>query len=255
MDIFAQIPTWTLVAAFAVTFLGGFVKGAVGFAMPLVMISGMGLFIDPYLVVAGIIIPILVTNLMQVLRGGLSEALAAAREHWLYITLVCSTIFISAQFLRLIPTNAMFVVLGVPVAALSLIQLVGLRFQIAPDKRRRFEVLAGLISGMLGGLAGTWGPPTVLYLLALNTPRAKQLVVQGVVYGLGAVTLFAGHIQSGVLNTGNWLFSVALVLPAMLGMLAGFRAGNHMDQDRFRRITLFVLMVAGLNLIRRGLIG
>jgi hypothetical protein len=50
----------------------------------------------------------------------------------------------------------------------------------------------GLIAGALGGLTGTWGPPTVLYLIALETPKAKQLLVQGVVYGSGPSACWPG---------------------------------------------------------------
>ena len=61
-DILAVLPLHLVVFACLVTLLGGFVKGAVGFAMPLIMISGMGILINPQLVVAGIILPILVSN-------------------------------------------------------------------------------------------------------------------------------------------------------------------------------------------------
>ena len=249
------LPPTILLFAFVVTLLGGFVKGAVGFAMPLVMISGMGILIEPELVVAGIIIPILTTNILQVARAGLGKARAAVLEHWRYISLVCIMILISAQFLRRIPTDAMFIVLGVPVVVLCAIQLAGWRPRISPRWRRPFEWVAGTLAGILGGLAGTWGPPTVLYLLALETPRDRQMAVQGVIYGLGSVMLLAGHLRSGVLNADTWPFSAALVLPALIGMWLGFKLGDRFDQDRFRKVTLLVLVVAGANLIRRGLMG
>ncbi|MFQ6548345.1 sulfite exporter TauE/SafE family protein [Aestuariibius sp. 2305UL40-4] len=241
--------------AMLVTGLGGFVKGAVGFAMPLVMVSGMGIFLDPATVVAGIVLPIVISNALQVARAGVGEALSAAREFAIYIGIVCVTILISAQFLTRIPPNAMFLVLGIPVVILCTIQLLGLRIVIPPHRRKPFSILAGLISGTLGGLAGTWGPPTVLYLLAVETPKARQMVVQGVIYGLGSVALLAGHLQSGVLNRETAPFSAALVIPALLGMWVGFKVQDRLDQERFRRVTLFVLTVAGLNLIRRGLFG
>jgi hypothetical protein len=243
------------VFACCVTMLGGFVKGAVGFAQPLIMISGMGIFIAPELVVAGLIIPIVATNFWQVSRAGLGPARAALIEHWRYIALVCVMILVSAQFVRQIPADTMFIVLGVPVVVLCLIQLVGWRPQIAPRWRRPFEWGAGTVSGILGGLAGTWGPPTVLYLLALNTPRERQMAVQGVIYGLGSVMLLAGHLKSGILNAETWGFSAILVLPALAGMWLGFRLGDRFDQDRFRKVTLLVLIVAGANLIRRGVMG
>ncbi|KQI71968.1 hypothetical protein AN191_11055 [Loktanella sp. 5RATIMAR09] len=241
--------------AFAVTLLGGFVKGAVGFAMPLIMISGMGILIPPELVIAGIVFPIVISNALQVARSGFGNAQAALKEHWRYVLVVCVMILVAAQFVRSIPGSVMFIVLGVPVVGLCIIQLIGWRPQITPRWRRPFEWVAGALSGTLGGLAGTWGPPTVLYLLALNTPRASQMSVQGVIYGLGSVMLLLGHLQSGILNAQTWGFSASLVVPALTGMWLGFRLGDRFDQERFRRVTLWVLVIAGVNLIRRGLMG
>ncbi len=254
-DIFSLLTPALFVFACAVTLLGGFVKGAVGFAMPLIMISGMGILIDPQIVVACIVLPILFGNGMQVLRSGLASAKEAVREHWRYILLVCLMILVSAQFLKSIPTDVMFVVLGVPVVGLCAIQLAGWRPSITPRLRRPFEWAAGTLSGILGGLAGTWGPPTVLYLLALNTPRDKQMSVQGVIYGLGSVMLLLGHTKSGILNAQTLPLSAVMVIPAMLGMWMGFKLGDRFDQDKFRRATLWVLIIAGINLIRRGLMG
>ena len=244
-----------LLGAVLVTLFAGFVKGAVGFALPLVMVSGMGVFMEPRLVVAGIILPIVVSNALQTLRGGLGAARDAVREHATYIGVVCAAIFVTAQFLTVIPSNAMYVLLGIVVVLLSAIQLAGLRFRIAPGARRRAEILIALAAGTMGGLAGTWGPPTVLYLLALDTPKARQMVVQGVVYGLGAVTLFVGHLQSGILNVETAPLSALLILPALAGMWLGFVAHDRLDQDLFRKATMAVLLLAGLNLVRRGLLG
>lgn len=51
-ESFDLMPLWAFVAACGVTMIAGFVKGAVGFAMPLVMISGLSLFLDPLVAVA-----------------------------------------------------------------------------------------------------------------------------------------------------------------------------------------------------------
>ena len=241
--------------ALCVTLVAGFVKGAVGFAMPLIMISGMGIMIAPDLVVAGIVFPILISNGLQVARAGFGKAGEALRDHWLYVTLVCVMILIAAQFVRSIPPDLFFIVLGVPVVGLCFVQLIGWRPIIPLHMRRPFEWVAGILSGTLGGLSGTWGPPTVLYLLALDTPRDRQMAVQGVIYGLGSVMLLLGHLQSGILNPQTWGFSASLVPAALIGLWVGFRLGDRFDQERFRKVTLLVLMIAGANLIRRGIMG
>ena len=44
-----------------------------------------------------------------------------------------------------------------------------------------------------------------------------------------------------------------MLVPALLGNAIGFRLQDRIDQALFRRLTLVVLIVAGLNLVRRGL--
>lgn len=250
-----QLELWVVIGAICVTFLGGFVKGAVGFAMPLVMVSGMGAFVEPRLIVAGLALPMVISNVLQVFRSGFGTAREAAREHIVYISIACVMIFISTQFLTLIPTRVMFLVLGLFVVFFSAIQLFGLRLSPGGHSRRLLAVPLAVVAGLVGGLAGTWGPPTVIYLLALNTPKAQQMAVQGVVYGLGAMVFLIGHLNTGVLNATTLPFSAALVIPGLVGMWVGFMVGDRLDQDRFRKVTMVVLIVAGLNLIRRGMIG
>ncbi|WP_284262907.1 sulfite exporter TauE/SafE family protein [Roseicyclus amphidinii] len=254
-DTMQLMPLWGFVAACAVTLVAGFVKGSIGFAMPLIMISGLSLFLDPLVAVAGIILPIVMSNLLQVMRYPWSQAGEALREYWRYILIVCVMIVVVAQFVTAIPTQTFYLVLGVPVVVLSLIQLLGVRFHIAPAWRRASEWGVGLLAGGIGGLTGTWGPPTVLYLIALETPKAKQMLVQGVVYGLGSVSLLAGHLQSGVLNAVTLPWSAALLVPAFLGMQVGFWMSDRLNPEMFRKLTLIVLVVAGANLVRRGLMG
>jgi uncharacterized membrane protein YfcA len=245
--------TWSL--ALAIAAFAGLVKGAVGFALPLVMISGLSSFLDPRIALAGLLVSVLATNGWQVTRQGWGPARDAAILHWRYLLMVVIAIFVTAQLATAIPRRAFYFVLGVPVVILSTIQLLGLRPQVPPERRNAAEWGIGLISGVLGGLAGTWGPTTVLYLLAIETPKARQMVVQGVIYGTGSVVLVLAHLRSGILNADTIWFSTALLPAALLGMAVGFRLQDRMDADLFRRATLVVLVVAGINLIRKGIVG
>ena len=244
---------WALAAVIAIT--AGVVKGAIGFALPLILISGLSSFLDPRLALAGILVPTLASNGVQVFRQGVEPARQAARDHWRYLVVVMVAIFATAQVVTLIPRQTFYLVLGIPVVGLSLLQLSGMRLHVPPNRRVAAEWGIGLVSGALGGLAGTWGPTTVLYLLAIDMPKARQMVVQGVIYASGAVVLVAAHVRSGVLNERTVWVSAALLLPVLAGMAIGFRLQDRMDQALFRKATLVVLVVAGVNLIRKGLTG
>ncbi len=251
----SELSSQVWVLALLITLLAGFIKGAVGFAMPLIMVSGLSSILPPHLAVAGVILPIVVSNLTQTFRAGAGPAAQAVRDFWRYILIVCAAILVFAQFLPGMEPETFYLVLGIPVVILSLIQVVGVRMSIAPAQRWWAEWLVGLVSGMMGGLAGTWGPTTVLYLLAIDTPKARQMVVQGVIYGLGSIALLLAHIQSGILNGGTAPFSAILLVPALAGQWVGFRVQDRLDPVLFRRLTLIVLVVTGLNLIRRALAG
>ena len=79
--------------------------------------------------------------------------------------------------------------------------------------------------------------------------------VQGVIYGLGALGLLGAHIGSGVLRAETIGFSLAMVPTAFVGMWTGIAVMDRIDQTAFRRATLFVLLIAGLNLVRRAWLG
>ncbi|MEM6849328.1 MAG: sulfite exporter TauE/SafE family protein [Pseudomonadota bacterium] len=244
---------WAVIIAIALS--AGFVKGSVGFAMPTIMVSGLGSVLHPAQALAALIIPTLIANGMQTLRGGVPEAIASIRRQWRYISVMLVMIVFSAQLVTALPETVLFLIIGVPVVVFALIQLAGFRPVIAEHRRRLTEVLVGAFAGFLGGLSGSWGPPTVLYLTALNTPKAEQLRVQGIVYGLAAMVLAAAHIRSGVFNAQTAPLSAILLFPALLGTLIGFRVADRLNQERFRQATLIVLVLAGLNLVRRGLMG
>ena len=95
----------------------------------------------------------------------------------------------------------------------------------------------------------------MLFLTALGTDKRDQMRVQGVVYGLGAVMLTFAHLGSGILNRTTLPLSALAVLPALAGIALGRRVHDRLPQQSFRRLTLLLLVLVGLNLIRRALVG
>ncbi len=247
--------TIVLAAALTLGFAAGVVKGMTGFALPMILVSGLGSFLSPELTLAGMVLPALVSNLWQAFRQGGRAALDSARIHWRYMAMVLIFIAISSQLVLRIPGNLLFLILGLTVTLFSSLQLAGWRPQISTSNKTGTELGVGTLAGVLGGLTGTWGPPTVLYLTALGTPKMEHVRVQGVVYASGAVMLTLAHLQSGVLSGPGLGLSLVLIPPALLGMAFGFVIQDQLDQDRFRLVVLVVLALAGLNLIRRGLFG
>jgi uncharacterized membrane protein YfcA len=242
-------------AALAITLFAGFVKGAIGFAMPLIMISAFGSFMVPQTALAALILPTLTTNLHQSFRQGWQAAWESVVTYRRLIVATIVGIVVSAQFVDVIPQPVLLGLLGVPVTAFAAVQLAGRSLAVRLEHRNRAEIALGLIGGLYGGISGVWGPPVIVLLLSVGASKLEMVRVQGVVFLIGTVVLAAAHLQTGLLNAQTLPLSAVLILPAALGMWIGFRLQDRLDAERFRRWTLILLCVTGLNLVRRAIAG
>ncbi|WP_420861440.1 sulfite exporter TauE/SafE family protein [Algirhabdus cladophorae] len=249
------MPLPVFVISLAVALVAGCIKGMVGFAMPTVFMLALSSVLSPEIALAGLILPTLATNGMQAFRQGIGAAVASIKSFKTYLIYGGVALFVVAQTVRFITPSALYLIIGIPVTALVILQISGLRFHVTPQQRPMVERGVGVLAGGLGGISGIWGPPTVAFLTALNTEKTEQMRVQGVIYGGGAFLLFVAHLFSGVLGAQTIVYSLSLIPPAVLGMWLGSKFQDSVDQETFRKITLVVLLFAGLNLVRRGMLG
>ena len=254
-NFIAQHGALGLFAAAAVLFVGGVAKGAVGFALPMIALSGLGAFLPAQTAVALLILPTFISNFWQTLRDGLGPALAALREYRLILLTLLPTIALSAQLLTMMPDAVIFVLLGSTIVLFSLMQLVGVRLPDPTDSGPATPLAVGLVAGFIGGISGLWGFPVMMYLIARNTLKNDQIRALGLMFLLGAVVLVGAHSASGVLDAMTAPMSAAGIVPVVLGMAVGMALNRRMNQQAFKRATLIVLTLSGLNLLRRGLMG
>lgn len=255
MELFVGLETpLTLAFVLAVAVFAGVVKGLVGFAMPTVLISGMTLVLAPDLALAALILPTLVTNAWQALRQGPQAALQTMRRYRVFLLFGLVTMNVSGQLVRVLDPRILYALIGLPVGLFAVLQLVGWWPRMAA-RSEKVEAMVGGFAGFIGGLSGVWGPPTVAYLTAVNTPKQEQIRAQGVIFGMGALALVVIHMQTGVLRAEVMPLTFAILPCALIGLLIGFKLQDRIAQETFRRATLVVLVIAGANLIRRALLG
>ncbi len=256
IDVFsAGLATEAFVAALVVTFLAGIVKGAVGFAMPLILVSAFAVFLPTHLVLAGLILPTLTTNLSQAFRQGVPAARETALTYRRFLigTVIC--IAISAPFAEVIPRGLYLLLLGVPITLFAALQLAGVSLAIKLQHRDRAEWGLGVIGGLYGGISGIWGPPLLIFLLSTGADKMQAIRAQGVVFLIGAIALLAAHLGTGLANAQTLAFSAALSVPALAGLYLGYAVQDRLDQQRFRRWTQGLLVLTGLNMVRLALVG
>ena len=144
----AHLSAPAFAAAMAITLFAGFVKGAVGFAMPMIMMAAFSSFLPPELALAGLILPTFVTNLSQAFRQGLQPALGTMRRYWRMLVATVVFIVISSAFVYVIPHKLFLLLLGVPITAFAIAQLAGLKLALKLQHRTRAEWILGAVGGL-----------------------------------------------------------------------------------------------------------
>lgn len=250
-----QYGLFAMAIAFAVMAFAGFTKGAVGFGLPMICVSGIGSVLPAEIAIAALILPGLITNMWQSLRDGFGAAWVSLKQYWRLNLVLLFSIYAFAQLVVIIPETALFMILGAGITVFVSLQIIGWIPHIPTRMATKIQAPIGLVAGFFGGLSGVWGPPILLYLLSQKTPKTEMIRIQGISFLVGAIVLTGAHLQSGLLNKTTTPLSAWMIVPAVLGMAIGFKVQDKLDQEKFRKITLIVLAVAGLNLLRRGLFG
>lgn len=250
--MFGLDPQLVALAA-AVTFFAGFLKGVIGFAMPIIMMSAFSSFLPATTALGLMILPTLTTNIKQATRQGVGPALESTSRYRWHIAMVVIFMFASAPFASAIPERVMFLALGIPIAIFALWQLSGRPMALPIHHQRRAEIISGVIGGLYGGISGIWGPPLIVYLLSVGASKLDQIRTQGVVFLIGGIVLFLAHLNSGILNANTLPLSAMMMVPAFLGMQLGLYLQDRMDLVQFRRWTLIMLVLTSANLIRRAI--
>lgn len=127
-------------------------------------------------------------------------------------------------------------------------------FVLPAGKRSPHPLLGsavGGLSGVLGAIFGTGGPPLVVYFQWAGFDKAAFRTSLLSMFFLGTILRFPTYAVSGLLNSER-IFSAVVVAPVVV---AGAMVGNalHLDVPEriFRRIVCAVLMLIGVSLVGR----
>jgi uncharacterized membrane protein YfcA len=223
------------------------VKAALGFGFPLIAVPLATLLVGPRTAVLLIAIPVVITNLAILLRGGGTGA-DLRRFGGMLLAVVLGTV-VSSPFLgRLDPELLTLVVGGTAVifVALSFWDLV-------PDIPARVERYAGpavgLFAGVVGGLTGIFAPPLAAYIHSLRVGKRVFVFWLTASFMLGGLTQAVSYYRLGLYDLRMVLYASAACLPALLGTRLGLWVQDRLPGEIFRRLVLLLVLVTGVSLV------
>ena len=229
--------------------VGGVVKGAFGIGFPAVVMSILPFFVEPALAVTILALPIVVTNLQQLLSyPAWREVVRRFRIAGLSGAI---TILIVSQFLDNAPTRFLALAIGF---GLILFALTGLfKINLRAGEGPGWQLSVGIGSGVLGGLTAIKAP-TMIYAAALDLPRDVFVAVAGFLFLTTGVGLLTGLLFGSMLDAVTLPLSVAAVVAALAGFKIGEIVRKHLNPALFRKLLLWLMLLLGLRMVLVNLI-
>ncbi|MEX0730795.1 MAG: sulfite exporter TauE/SafE family protein [Aquisalimonadaceae bacterium] len=235
----------------AVLMLSGFVKGTVGLGMPLIVVSLLGLVLDPRLVLALLVMPIVITNIWQAFNTGLPWQLL--KRLWPLIIAFALGTWGGAHIIASINPDVLLAVLGMIVVVFSAITLLNPHWRLPAPWEIWMGPAVGMGSGILNGVSTVNGPPLAMYLVALDLNKDDFVAAYALIVLGGSIPLAASYASVGILGFEEFQWSLLALVPVLLGLWLGQHVRRYINPMLFKRILLYTLIVLGINLIRRGL--
>ena len=244
---------WPLIAVLtAALFVGGIVKGVVALGLPMVVIAILLNFLPPLTVLGILVMPIMVTNLWQ--SGRLGNMAEPWKRFWPMIVTGLVFLFIGAELIVAMDSAILFAVLGACVAAFSGISLAHPNMPpLRPGMEKWAGPLTGAMGGLMGGISSIWGPPMTMYFVMLKLPKDTFMQTVGLAWFAFSLPLVVAYWRNGIFSGDVIYLSAYACIPGMIGIRIGEAIRDRIDQYTFRKVMLVMLLLIGLNLIRRAL--
>lgn len=237
----------TLAAVFATFLLAGFVKGVIGLGLPTVAMGLLGLVLGPAPAAAALLLPSMVTNLVQM--GRPAEALATARRTAPMLAGVVAGTALGGWAWGGFGGRLGAALLGVALMAYGLLGLAAWR----PRVPRAAGLPVGAATGALTAATGVFVLPAVPWLQAQGLGKEELVRALGVAFTVSTLALGALLGADGALEGGALALSALALLPALAGQALGARARGRLSEAAFRRAFLAGLVALGAAIALRAL--
>jgi uncharacterized protein len=133
-------------------------------------------------------------------------------------------------------------------SVLGAVVLLLLRYPDA-DVPVAFDYGAGFVSGVLNTSLSTNGPPLAFAMSARQLPPEQFRATINTVFAFSAIASLTMFVLAGKV-TRDGVVTAAIAMPAMfLGQLAGMPLRRYVHGERFRWLTIGLMLMAGVSAI------
>jgi hypothetical protein len=235
----------------ATAFVGGCLNGTTGLGFATVVAVALALLLDArraVILLSGITPVIMLLPVLQY-RAQLPQA----RRLLPLFLATPPGVLLGTYLLLVLPVAAIALGLGVVTVITILFGLWRGDLVLPKAWQRPLMPVVGLVAGAANSAVGVSGPILGLYLLSLRLERPLFAFTVAAMFACMGVLRLVTLLLAGELAPPTLAVSLALCLPALVGVRVGFWLQRRIDQSVFNRLVLLILLLAGVQLVNRGL--
>lgn len=239
-----------LVVATLTFFLGGLLKGTMGFGLPILAIPLLTIVGSLPLALSIAVPPVVATNLWQVWK--FREHRQSAFLSWFLIP-GAAGLLTGAYLLKSIDEAYLEIILG----TLVLLYLISRNKKgsgtLSTKQRNVLTPIFGGLSGIVHGATGLSGLVAVPFFLASGLARPAFIFSNSIMFALFSMLHVPAMSIVGLYQSSAILVGLIVMLPAFAGLWLGAKLGDKLDAATFRTLVLIILVISALLPIWNGL--
>ena len=234
-------------------FISGIVKGIIGMGLPTISLLLLSLFLDINTAIILIIIPSLITNILQGFYGKYLKELIT--EYWSFFLISGFFVYFGTMFFEALNLTTTTLLLSLVIIFYSLFALSGKVFSADKINNPLIKSVVFSSNGFFTGITGSLIFPGVFFFQALQFNREKLIQALGIHFTL--LTLFLGlskfYFHSFLTLKFSHL-SIISCIAAFTGMFLGNLISMKIEENLFKRLFHYSLIVIGFLLTIKVLI-
>ena len=228
-------------------FLGGLVKGTIGVGLPTVTLTLLSFFFDIKDSISFILIPVILTNLVQMLDGKELKSIFQQTKFFL----VTSVVFVIPGFLvlRAINSNTILLILASLLVLNSCLVLFNKIITIKRHTSFQTQFWIGALTGITTGVTSIYTMPFIFLIQSLKFNKEKLIQLMGLSFFLYSLTQFTLFYSFSMINEKVLLFSSVACVPIIFGVISGKYLRKVLSEQAFKLLFNYMLLISGIIII------
>ncbi len=235
------MPITEWIAILGIIFLSGIVKGTTGFGFALFSLPLLVHFISIKTLIPIITLFNLFSSFQIVIQ---SRKLKINRSILLLSAAGIFGVICGSLVLKFLPDKWLKLVVAIILVIMSIMFLSGYRFRVR--KIRRGNIVAGFISGFLGGSTSVSGPPLALFLTSLKLETEKFRFTFAWFSIITAIVAMFDYLKIGVVYALTFKIFIISLPVVIVSIELGKFISLRISQRLFYLGSVVITLLAGL---------